>query len=226
MKEHISVPEDVKALIERADAFVQGAPVKIATPAKYTEAAEGLKIVKTRITELTKKRLEMTRPLDSTKKQIMDLFRRPISLYEKAEHTIKQAMRDYTQEEDRKRREEEAKLEAKRKKEEERKRAKLLKKAETAEAQGNQEAAEEYKAEAEDVHVPRAIVETNVPDVAGVKMMTIWKYRIVNAKALPKEYMIPNEKMLGDVARATKGTLAIPGVVFYSEEVVAAGKAV
>ena len=50
------------------------------------------------------------------------------------------------------------------------------------------------------------------------------KARVTSAAALPKEYMVPNEKMLDALAKASKGAMKIPGVEFYTESILAVGK--
>jgi hypothetical protein len=44
-----------------------------------------------------------------------------------------------------------------------------------------------------------------------------WKYRIVDATLIPREYMMPNEVAIGAVARSLKDKANIPGVEFYGE---------
>ena len=62
------------------------------------------------------------------------------------------------------------------------------------------------------------VIAREVPKIAGIKTRTVWKYRIVDAAQIPREYMIPNEVMLGNVARSTKGAVKVAGVEFYSED--------
>lgn len=94
----------------------------------------------------------------------------------------------------------------------------LQKLAEKAKARGDEEKAESFEVKAQEAANITPVVAPKVAAVEGIKVRKIWKYRIVNANAIPREYLIPNEVMLGQVARATKGTLPIPGVEFYSED--------
>lgn len=48
---------------------------------------------------------------------------------------------------------------------------------------------------------------------------TVWKARIVNSNLIPREYLTPDEMKINGVARATKGTVKIPGVEFYQQKV-------
>ena len=59
------------------------------------------------------------------------------------------------------------------------------------------------------------------PKVKGVSTKKIWKYRITDVNLIPRECMIPNEVMLGELARTTKGTIEISRIEFYEEKVIA-----
>jgi hypothetical protein len=65
-------------------------------------------------------------------------------------------------------------------------------------------------------------VESKVTPVAGVAQKLVWKFRVVDFKLLPDTYKLPNEVMLGSIARADKAEAKVPGVEFYSESVLAA----
>jgi hypothetical protein len=86
----------------------------------------------------------------------------------------------------------------------------LAKLAEEAEATGDVETAQEAVVEA-------AMAEANVtvmPKVSGTTMREVWKAEITDINAVPREYMMVNQAALDSVAKATKGTLNIPGVRF------------
>lgn len=53
-------------------------------------------------------------------------------------------------------------------------------------------------------------------------MRRVWKYRIVDVNLIPRDYMQPNETMIGQIVRAGKDTVRIPGVEVYFEETLAA----
>ena len=56
-------------------------------------------------------------------------------------------------------------------------------------------------------------------DAGKVSFRTDWLYEIVDAEALPRMYLTPDTKKIGDVVRASKGGIQIPGVRIYSKEV-------
>lgn len=71
------------------------------------------------------------------------------------------------------------------------------------------------------VVTPAVIVAPDIPQADGVTMKKVWKFRIENAGILPREYMMPDEKKIGQVVRAMKGETLIAGVVAYAEDSVA-----
>jgi len=195
---------------------------KIATPQQYTLATDDLKRIKAKAKELEELRKSLTRPLDESKHRIMNFFRRPLELLSKAEGIVKQAMLTFQREEERKRQEKEARLRELARKEEEKKRKQLEEKAKKAEAKGDIEKAEELRQQAEIVNIPTPIVPTETTRIEGIKTRTIWRAEVVDINKLPREYMIPNQKMLQQFAQATKGKIPIPGVKFYEEKIIVA----
>ena len=86
----------------------------------------------------------------------------------------------------------------------------LAKLAQEAEATGDEATAQEAVVEA-------VMAEANVtvmPKVAGTSMREVWKAEVTDINAVPREYMMVNQAALDSVAKATKGTLNIPGVRF------------
>lgn len=62
-----------------------------------------------------------------------------------------------------------------------------------------------------------ANIESNVtytPKASGVSMREVWEAVVTDKSKVPLEYMEVNLSALNAVARATKGTLQIPGVKF------------
>lgn len=70
---------------------------------------------------------------------------------------------------------------------------------------------------AENVVAPVVEVESIAPKYAGTAVRTTWKHRIVDASAIPREWMTPDEKAIGAHGRAKKGEAKIAGVEFYGE---------
>lgn len=68
------------------------------------------------------------------------------------------------------------------------------------------------------VYVAPVIVPRQVPKTVGVSGSQIWKFRITNASLIPREYLVPDEKVLGQIARALKSKTNIPGIEAYCED--------
>jgi hypothetical protein len=59
------------------------------------------------------------------------------------------------------------------------------------------------------------------PDTFGLTVREDWKFSIVDAALIPREYLIPDEKKIGGIVRAMKDQANIPGVRVYAEKGVA-----
>lgn len=106
-------------------------------------------------------------------------------------------------------------------------RDKLLKEAEAAErkAAAASAKAEEKTETAAAVIAPVVTVAPVAVKQAGESTRDIWHFRIIDAAIVPNEYKIINEKALDGIAKATKGSIKIPGVEFYAEKTLAVRKA-
>lgn len=96
-----------------------------------------------------------------------------------------------------------------------------LKRAVAAEAQGN--AAEAEQILNTPVDVPAVVKPSTTPTVAGIAHRTIWKFRVVDERQVPREYLRVDDTKIGAVVRALKGEARIAGVEVYAEQTVAAG---
>ena len=221
--ETLEIPAQAKQLIEETEIVVaQAQTFAIATATDYQLAGEELKAIKGRMKELDDLRKTMTRPLDEAKKHIIAMFFPVEDGLKKAESLIKRAMLGYQQEQERKRQEEEARLRKIAEDEQRRRDALASKQAEKARARGEEDRAQEIL---DNVPViPTPVVLKEQPKVKGISTRKVWKFRIIDAKQLPREYMLPNEKMLLAFARATKGTIPVAGVEFYVEDILASGR--
>lgn len=132
-----------------------------------------------------------------------------------ASRTVKTVMERYDRDQESLRLLEEKRLrEEARKAEEER----LLMEAIAAEAAGEKEEAKAIMEEP--VYVPPIIVPKATPKLNGGPVYrTIWKFRIKDMNAIPRQYMIPNEVAIGGVVRSLKNQANIPGIEVYEERV-------
>jgi len=133
---------------------------------------------------------------------------------DQAEAAVKAKMNTYLAEQERQRRAEEQRqqLEAQKAAEAQAEQDALL-----MEATGDAEAAEIVRAEPV---VAPVVVLAPVEKPKGIATQSVWKYRVTDANAIPREYLAIDEKKIGAVVRAMKAACNIPGVEAYSENVV------
>jgi DNA polymerase III alpha subunit (gram-positive type) len=220
------VPVEAQRIIEQTmqktyDGYI------VSSQDAYTNAGEDLKSIKSKAKELNDLRMSLTRPLDESKKRIMEFFNKPIDFLTKAESSVKSAMLKFQQEQERIRREEERRLaEIQRQKAEE-----LQRQAREAEERAaklkTDKAKESAAAKAEELRTQAAVVESIAPVVeskfeqaAGISTREVWKFRIVDATKIPREYLIPDENYIGEMVRVTKGKKQIDGIEIYTETVI------
>jgi len=201
----------------------------VSSQENYADAGEVLKAIKTKAKSLDELRKSLTKPLDESKKRIMEFFKSPLDSLEQAEKTIKSAMISWHQEQERIRLAEERRLAELQRKEAEELQKKVeaeLAKAASLKTDKAKEAAqaraEEAQAKIEMVNSYVPTVESKVEAVAGISKRTVWKFRVVNVNLVPREYMIPDEKFIGKMVEASKGTKPIAGIEIYSESIIVA----
>lgn len=127
---------------------------QVDSPAMFNAAADELKAIKTRRSEIEELRLSLTRPLDEAKRRIMDLFRLPTERLDQAEAVLKRGMLSFQNAEREKqeqaRREAEARARVEREEAERRQRA-----AEAEERRIREEAAAKERQAREDAEAAR-----------------------------------------------------------------------
>ena len=84
-------------------------------------------------------------------------------------------------------------------------------------AEGNDRNEEQRQAEAETIVAPVVNVAPKVPETK-LSMVVSYSFEIVDTAAIPAEYMMPDEKKIGAVVRATKGSITISGVKVIKRE--------
>ena len=203
---------------EALSAFENAKAVVIKDQESYEFQGNRLRTIKTQWSEIESKRKELSKPFQQAIKQLNDFFNEPLDVLKRAETCIKQALIKYTDQKEKERQEEERRLRIAAEKQT----IKLEKKAEKQELKGQKEKAEETRIEAMAIPVP--VVDRKIEKVKGVTFKDIWKFRIVDINKIPRKYLIPDEKSLGEIARSAKGKVAIPGVEFYSEKSVAGAR--
>ena len=223
------IPQEVEIKIKESEALsVSYENYSIVSAEQYQFSAEDLKKIKAKAKELNDTRMSLTRPIEESKKKIIALFNKPLEFLAGAESSIKRAMVNWQNEQEKLRRAEEARLAEIQRVEAEKLRIRAEKEAAKADSlkteKGREAAAaraEELAAQAEITAAIAPVVESKIEEVFGISTRKVWKYEIIDLTILPREYMIPDESYIGKIVRASQGKKEIPGVKIYSENTIA-----
>jgi hypothetical protein len=182
---------------------------------QYSSTFERRKQINARIKELDEKRKSITAPLDVAKKNVMDLFRAPINFLTEAMQIADTLLLDWNDKQETIRKAQEDKL----RRETEKKQAELQAKADAARAAGKEDKAEQYEDKAQAQVAP--VLSPTTPKINGGGFRTLWYAEVTDFTKLPDSYKLPNQSALDKMAEATKGSIAIPGVMFKSRQIIA-----
>ena len=224
----------------------------VRSPHEYEQASHFLGAIKGKYKEIEGYRVYLKQPHLEGCKRVDEFFNPPLQFLKDAEKAAKDKLLGYESEQRRIAAEEQRKFDEKARKEREALEAKaraerekadaeareIQRKADEARAAGNlaesvkllnqaDKIVEKSEAKAEAIQSKAAAVvapkvEAYIPPVVGQSSRTVWKARVVDAFLVPREYLMVNEKVLDQVANATKGKVPIPGVEFYSEQIMSA----
>ena len=183
-------------------------------------ASADLKTVKSLYDKFDDREKEITKPLNEAKKSAIDLFRPVKTALENSKIWLTKQINNYTEEQQRIADEKNRKLQA----EADKKAADLRAKAEAELKAGNTAKAEKLQAKAEEKAVSVPIVAANIPKIEGQHTSEKWYHEVVDIAKLDRKYLIANDDMLGKIATATKGTLPIDGVRFFSKKILSSSR--
>lgn len=206
-------PQELEVITHESNDLILKAKSMIVTnPEQYLEATDFLKVIK----GMQKRACESFDPIVNKTyaawKESCNQKNLVIDPLKKAEELLKGKACAYNAEQQRIADAEQARIDAQKRKEQE----ELLAKAKKAEEKGQIEKAENLMQQAQ--NIPAPVVEKAVPKAEGITIKKVWKFRVKDANAIPREYMIPNEKALQGIATSTKGSIKIAGIEFYSED--------
>lgn len=204
---------ETEAIVARAAEFA------VATAEQYSAAGVDLTRIKAAQKKLDLIRTKITRPMDAAKKAVLELFRAPAEKLANAEAMIKRALVKYQAEQDRLRQEEQRRADEAARKERER----LQERATRAVASGKVEKAEVLQQQAASVVAP--VIQREAPRVSGLSSTVVWKFEVVNASEVPREYCSVDETKIRKIVSALKGDTKIPGVRIYPDTQIRAGSA-
>lgn len=217
--DYSKTPEATEAteIVQRTEVALK--EFKVVTAADYETAASYLGKIKAGQKKIEELRTKITVPLNAALKAVNDLFRAPAAKLVAYEQQVKRAMLAYDDEQERLRREAQAKLDEAARKEQE----KLNARATRAEEKGQTEKAEQLQQRAATVVAP--VVERAVPKVAGVSSREVWNFEVTDPAQVPREYLMVDESKIRKVVQALKGDTVIAGVRVWSSKTLAASAA-
>lgn len=222
--------------------------MSVTTAEQYSAGAAELQGIKAKFREIDEARKQLVKPINEAHKRVQEFFSGPLDFLSKAEAIIKGKLVVYQNEQDRLRREEQRRAEEAARKERERLESQAReaerkarekadadrRAAEAAAAAGRAEeaarlaaraAATETKAaekaealEQRAASVVAPVVHRETPKVAGLKTREVFKFEIVDAGLLPREYLVPDEQRIRKVVNALKMDAKIPGVRVYPDK--------
>lgn len=214
---------DVKEKIQEADDFSNKLKsLSIESQTDLDNAAELVKATKRRYKEIDDLRKGMTEPLNELKRKIMDLFRPVLDNLKNTESVIKGSINTFTLKEIQRVQQEEIRAAMMAEKEEAKKRELLLKRAQTAETNGDEIKSESFREMAAGVFVP-PVISQQVARSNGVFSTTRWKFRVTNLNKVPREYLMLNTELMPPMTKAAQVMAngkkvidcLIPGIEFY-----------
>lgn len=212
----IETNPDVRAAVAESDTVASAAlTFTIKTGVQYVDANDELGRIKSAQKRLETLRTTITKPLNEALRAANDFFRAPAERLATAERSLKSAMIAFQNEQERIQREQQAKVEAAARKERERLEAQARK----AEAAGKVEKAQQLEEQAATVVAP--IIETEAPKVVGLAQRDVWKFEVTDPAAVPREFLIVDEKKLRAFVTAMKGDAKVAGVRVWSEKTLA-----
>jgi len=163
--------------------------LQITTGADFAGAVRMAAQGKTKFGEVDAKRKEYTSKLAEIVDQFNNEFKPGLEALKEAEKTLKDKLAGF------------AKVQADT-------RAQMLRKASEAAEAGDQAKANALIAEA---------AGYGVPEVKGCSIRDVWSGEVEDAEAIPREYLIPDEKALKAVTKARKCDPKIPGWRAYPQ---------
>lgn len=204
---------DAKAL----GAVDQANLIAITSEQEYKGAAEILKGFKAIQREIDDTFDPVIKANHEAHRQALEAKKKHSEPLKAAEVIVKKKLGTYSAEQEKIRREKEAKLreELRQKEEEER-----LAEAEKADEAGQDDKVEEILSRP--APAPVVVLPSETPKVAGISTRKTWKFRIVDEKDIPREYLKVDEVKIGQMVRALKENAKIDGVEVYAVDSIAA----
>ena len=206
-------PERIQKIQRQSnDILDQSRLLKIFNTYSFNQATLFLKSIKSIQDEISNTFDPIISAQHQAHKKSLETKRKYSLPLQKAEGIVKAKIREYHLEQERIRKEEEAKLHLEAKKAEE---ERLLRMAVEAEQSGEKEEAEMILSSSVVAPVITIPSQTNGN---GISYREVWKFRITNPDFVPDKYKIIDERKVGAVVRALKDKTNIPGIEVYCDK--------
>lgn len=237
-----TVPEAQKAIRIADSAYSIALAYEIDSPEVYQMAGDELREIATKRKDIEELRKSLTRPLDESKKRIMDLFRQPTERLAEAEKLLRSGMLTFQRAEAERQAEERRKAEeaaAAEYAEAERREREAQEAAHAAQESGDAEAAakaameaEKAREELETADIAPIAVQTESPKASGISTRTTYKAEVTDFKALVLAaakraeagddfllgFLQADTKAISGAARSMREKLAVPGIRVYEDQ--------
>jgi len=232
-------PEDpTKALTAEATGLMEAAQeIRVFDADSYKQAGSFFASIKAKIKEVEAERRKRVDPLNQTVKVINADYKGITDQLEAVLKVVEPRMLAFQREEERKRQEAEAAAAAEKKRleDEAREKAQAAEQVAIQATQAAQQATnpvaayvaqekarvamEEAQSGYREMAMAGQAVQAVIPPkvtAAGTSLRKTWKFRITDINQVPREYLLPNEQMLGALARSAKESACVPGVEFFA----------
>lgn len=181
-------------LLSQAQQVAASVPtLTITTADEYQQAAAGLVELKGRWKVVEEKRTSLVKPLNDVVKSINGMFKPVLDSWDRTMDVVKRAMQDYQVRE-----------------------AEVQRKAlEAAAALAQQgQTGQEFNA----LVAQGSALPTKAQ---GISTRSMWRWRVVDAGAVPREYLCVDQAKVDAVVKAQQDGAKIPGIEVYREEIMA-----
>ena len=190
----LAAQNEATALLAQARQVAAAVPtLTIATADEYQAAAAGLVELKGRWKVVEEKRVSLVKPLNDVVKNINAMFKPVLDSWDTTMTVVKRAMQDY----------------------------------QTREAEAQRKALEEAARLAQQGQTGQeftALVAQGsaIPAKAqGISTRAIWRWRVVDAAAVPREYLCVDATKVDALVKLQQGEAKVPGIEVYREEIMA-----
>ena len=213
---------DAIAVVEKetADLITQSQSLVITNQLEYEDAATYLQSIKKMQKKVEESFNSIIQKAHEVHKEAIAKRDEHLDPLKEVEIKVKKLLVDYKNEQDRKAREEQARLQRLADIEAEKERKRVQAQIDRAAASGKTEKVEALQEKIENIQpIEVPVVAPKVEAVKGLSFRDQWSAEVIDFKSLPNEYKLPNQSMLDKHAQNTKGSIPIPGVKFISKKI-------